>query len=414
MFHQIPHPYIKPHFRYSLCVFLFTGSILVTLPGFAQQAKKKDLEVRKKEMQSELEYQNKILKETTTSKQLTLSQLIIINKNISIREQIIAAINSQIIQLNRKVRETSSLIESMGNDLNTLKSEYAKLAQHAYKNRDSYDRLVFIFSAHDFNQAFHRLKYYEQFTGFRRNQATIIQKIQQSLNSKVAELEQQKKEKEQLLSNERSQKQLLSEDKEQQQNTIKELQHKEKQLKEDIKNKQKEIEKLQKAIEEAIRKEMEEARKKGMFALTPEMKELSSNFENNRSKLPWPVEKGVITELFGEHDHSVIKSVRVKNNGIEINTTAGSTSRAVFEGEVSKVITIPNSGKAVLVRHGEFLTVYFKLNEVFVAPGDKVKLKQELGSIITDESTGKTELHFEIWKGKTILNPSEWLFKANP
>lgn len=377
------------------------------------QKDKQSLEHKKKTLQEEIEYQNKLLKETTTNKKLSLGQLIIINKNISAREQLIATINFQVKELGKQVQETTSLVDAMEHDLKILKEEYARMVYHAYKNRNSYDKMVFIFSAKDFNQAYKRLKYYEQYTVYRKNQAVLIMKTQESLKLKSSELEKKKQEKELLLASEKQEKQNLTQTKEQQQSALKQLQSKEKQLKEDIKKKQAEIGKLQKAIEEAIRKEMEEQKKKGFFAMTPEMKELSAGFENNKGKLPWPVLKGVITEWFGEHEHPVMKGIRIKNNGLEIETTPRSTARAVFDGEVSKVIIIPGSGKAVLVRHGEFLSVYFKLNDALVQPGDKVKVKQEIGTILTNETDGKTELHFEIWKGKVILNPSDWIYKAN-
>lgn len=394
-------------------LFLSIFGLIYLLPLFSYAQKdKQSLEHKKKILQEDIEYQNKLLKETAANKKLSLGQLIIINKNISAREELIATINLQIRELAKQVEETISLVEAMETDLKTLKEEYARMVYHAYKNRNSYDKMVFIFSAKDFNQAYKRLKFYEQYTEYRKNQAVLIMKTQETLKLKSAELEKKKNEKQLLLETEKKEKQSLSQAKEQQQSTLKQLQGREKQLKEEIKKKQTEISKLQKAIEEAIRKEMEEQKKKGFFSMTPEMKELSSGFENNKGKLPWPVLKGVITEWFGEHDHPVMKGIRIKNNGIEIETTPGSAARAVFDGEVSKVIIIPGSGKAVLIRHGEYLSVYFKLQESLVQPGDKVKVKQEIGIIMTNETDGKTELHFEIWKGKVILNPSDWVYKA--
>ncbi len=387
--------------------FLFFPIILFS------QKDKQTLEHKKKNLLEEIEYQNHLLKETTSNKKLSLGQLIIINKNISARENLISTINFQVRDLSLQIEETMALVEAMENDLKILKTEYARMVYHAYKNRNSYEKIVFVFSAKDFNQAFKRLKYYEQFTEYRKSQAALIVKTQESLKLKNADLERKKLEKQQLLETEKTEKQNLTQAKEKQQSTLKQLQTKEKQLKEEIKKKQSEIEKLQKAIEETIRKEMEEQKKKGFYSMTPEMKELSEGFENNKGKLPWPVLKGVVTEWFGEHDHPVMKGIRIKNNGLEIETTSGSSARAVFDGEVSKVIVIPGSGKAVLVRHGEYLSVYFKLNETFVKPGEKIKIKQEIGSIITDELNGKTELHFEVWKGKIILNPSDWIYKAN-
>ena len=374
---------------------------------------KKSLEVKKKRIQSEIEKADKLLNETVKDKQISLGQLVIINKKIEERERLISTINAQIRLLNRQIAEHQKSISDLENDIKKLKEEYAKMILQANKNRKGYDKLMYIFSAQDFNQAYRRLKYYQQYSEYRKKQAQAIVEAKQLLAKKIDELEATKQEKQGLISSEKEEKRNLDSEKDNQQVVIKTLQGKEKELKDQIKAKQKEAESLQKAIEEAIRKELEEAaKKKGTYALTPEAFELMGKFEKNMGKLPWPVEKGIITGNFGVQRHAVLKNIEINNNGIDITTSNNGEARAVYDGVVSKVIIIPNSGKAILVRHGEYLSVYFKVKESYVQPGDNVVTKQSIGSIITDDASGKTELHFEIWKGKTILNPTDWIYQA--
>jgi septal ring factor EnvC (AmiA/AmiB activator) len=203
----------------------------------------------------------------------------------------------------------------------------------------------------------------------------------------------------------------------------------EKKLRNDLKDKQKAAEKLSRAIEALIKKEMEAARKKSelanrkkgvkpepkkvtdnsVFTSTPELKKLSSGFENNKGKLPWPVEQGIITGYYGRHQHPLWKDVYTNNNGIDISTSKNASARCIFDGKVSSVVSIPGAGKAVIIRHGDFLTVYSNLNEVFVKSGDDIAVRQRIGSVITDNEEEKTELHLEIWRGSIRLDPSDWI-----
>ena len=394
--------------RFTIKLFLL---LLFFCPVYIFGQKSKSLKSKKEKIQQELKKADRLLKETKKNKQISLGELVIINKRIEDREALINTIRSQIRLLDQQIEEKHSIINAMEKDLKNLKAEYAKMIFQAYKNQTAYTKLLFIFSASDFNQAYKRLKYYQQYTAYRQNQAKIIEKTQKILNEKITELEVKKAEKEGLLTNENNERKTLSEEKQNQQKVLQILQTKEKKLKKQIEEKKKAAKQLQKAIEEAIRKEIEAQKKKGQYELTPEAIALMGEFEKNKGKLPWPVEKGLITGRFGKSKHPVL-NMEINNNGIDISTDKTGNARAVYEGEVSKVILIPNAGKAVLVRHGEYLTVYFKLKEVFVNPGDKINTKDIIGSIITDEGTGKTELHFEVWKGKEILNPSQWLYKA--
>lgn len=391
---------------------------------FAQS--KSELEARKKQLQKDISITNKLLDETKKNKKISLNQLVTLNKKISIREELIHTINAQINLFNKQIRENTNTLNGMERELGKLKDEYAKMIYYANKNRGQYDRLMFIFSSKDFNQAFSRLKYFQQYSEYRKKQADLIVSTKVQINLKIKELEEKKESKKLLLTNENSEKENLSKEKSEKENLLVELQDKEKQLKSELKKKQEDASKLQKAIEriieEEIRKTRESVKKPGeapkslAMTLTPEAKALSANFVSNKGKLPWPVENGVITETFGEHDHPVLKGIKIKNNGIDISTTPGSLVRAVFSGEVIRVITIPGAGKAIIINHGEYFSVYGNLKEVYVKPGEKITTKQNLGKVDTDDAD-KTEAHLEIWKmtdnGSVMQNPSLWIFRNN-
>jgi len=389
---------------------------------FAQKTDKKELEERKKDLQKEIDYTNQLLNETKRNKKISLNQLVTLNKRITVREELINTISYEIGLINKQVQSNSNSVEALQNDLKKLKEEYAKMIFYAYKNEDAYSRLMFVFSSSDFNQAYMRLKYLQQYSDYRHRQAEMIEKTQHALNEKIKSLQEKKTAKKELLTNEELEKARLTDEKDEKEEVFSQLQKQEKQLKKDLEKKKKDAEKLQQAIQRMIEEEIKRARDvakknkapepKGLV-LTPEAVALSSSFSTNKGKLPWPVLQGIITEHFGVHAHPLLPQVSISSNGIDISTSKGALARAVFEGEVTGVANIPASGSVVIIRHGEYLSVYANLSEVYVKPGDKVKTKQNIGSVIYDENDAKTELHLEIWKGQTKLDPELWLYKIN-
>lgn len=399
-----------------LCFFM-----LSTLPSRAQKQTKKDLENKKKQLQKEIEKTNQLLAETKKNKKLSLNQLVILNKKISAREELIATINNEIYVLNKNIEENNKSINKLQSDLDKLKAEYAKMIYYAYKNQDAYSRLMYVFAAKDFQQAYMRLKYLQQYSDYRKKQAEMIVGTQKDLNQKVQELETKKADKRDLLSNEVEEKKNLTTEKTEKEQVFSSLQQQENKLKKDLEKKKEDAKKLQQAIQRIIEKELEKQvseapkgkPKPTKLLLTPEAQQLSNNFSSNKAKLPWPVAKGIISEKFGVHPHPLMPNIDINNNGVDITTNNGSVARAVFEGEVKGVVSMPGAGQFILVRHGEFLTVYSNLKEVYVKVGDKVTTKQNIGSILYDDDDAKTVLHFEIWKGQTKLNPEDWLYKNN-
>ena len=395
------------------CLFFFIYNF-----SFAQSDDEKSkLQNDKKKIEEEIQYNSQLLEETKKSKKVTINQLVILKRQISTREKLIQNMYEEVKTVDDQINLNNEIVKDLKSDLEKLKEEYATMIYYAYKNRNSYDRLMFIFSSRDFNQAYKRLKYFQQYTAYRTTQAALIEQTRQEIDTTISELKDLKLEKLALLSSLEDERDQLAYVKIQQNSTIKNLNEKEKELLATIKDREKSAKKLQKEIEKIIAEEIRLASKKtgttktGSFALTPEEVQLSSDFQLNKGGLPWPLERGIISSTFGEHAHPVLKYVKTKNNGIDILTDGDSKARAVFSGEVTRVMSIPNYNYVIMIRHGEFLSVYSNLAEVYVQKGDKVETKQEIGMIYTDDKNSKTELHFELWKGKTLLNPSAWLAK---
>ena len=382
---------------------------------------KNSLTENKLRIEKEIDYTNKLLEETRKSKDASLNQLVILKNKIANRESLIQNINLEIESLEASILETEKQIKERQNELKRLKEEYADLIYFAYKNRNAYDRLMFIFSSQDFNQAYRRLKYLQQYSSYRKTQASLIKAAQADLNTKLQLLENQKLQKIQLARDKENEVLKLVSEREEKDRTLNNLSKKEKELKATIKRKEKEAARLQEEIERIIAEEMRAAAARARedsksstntdVGLTAADLELSNDFAANKGRLPWPSKNGIISGTFGEHRHPVLRKVKTKNNGINILTDQGELARSVFDGEVVSVKTITANNKAVIIRHGDYFSVYSNLIEIYVKRGDKVNIMQSIGRIFTDSHENKTEMHFEIWKGKSLLNPSSWLTK---
>jgi septal ring factor EnvC (AmiA/AmiB activator) len=402
--------------KYLLVIFiLFISNQL----SFAQKDRTK-LEQDKKKIEEEIQYTNQLLEQTRQTRQNSLNEVVILDKKINQREKLIITINNEVQLVENQMILAQDSINLLEKDLQALKDEYAKMIYYSYKNKNMYDRLVFIFSADDFNQAYQRLKYFEFYNEYRKKQALLIQLKQKRLEIKMEDLASIKNEKSVLISTEEQHKMQLAAEREEKNKSVKKLSKKEKELQKTLKEKEAAAKKLQQAIQDIIAEEIrlanERASKKGgvsvkagEFALTPEEKIISDNFTSNRGKLPWPVEKGVVSSTFGEHPHPVLKNVKTRNNGIDMITDQGAEARAIFSGVVTRVMNVPNNNNVVIIRHGEFLTVYSNLDQVYVKIGEKVTTKQKIGTVFTDKADSKTELHFEVWQSKTLLDPELWL-----
>jgi murein hydrolase activator len=406
--------------RSSVIPLLALLLVCLALSGSGQQSKKskEDLLKSKEAIEKEIEFNRKLLAETQKSRKASSAEVAILRSLIAKRERLIGAIDKEIGLLERQIDQNQRSIENLSLKLERLKKEYARLIYHAYRSKASYQRLMFIFAAEDFNQAYQRLRYMQQYGRHRKRQAENIRETQNRLGTQITDLQDARQDKESLLVSQEAEKGKLAREKQAKDLTVNSLSKKEKELKAQIKEKEKAAKSLQRTIDDIISREIAASAQKSTatkpnasstFALTPEEVQLSNSFAENRGKLPWPTERGVVSSSFGTLPHPEIENVYVQNNGIDIITSAGATARAVFSGTVTAVRSVPKFRNVIIVRHGEYLTVYTNLDEVKVKEGDKVNIKQVLGTIHTDIENSKTELHFEIRKGFTLMDPSEWL-----
>lgn len=424
----------------KLHIILVLLLLALVSPTFGQKTKgksKKQLQSEINSLQKEISTANQLLKKTKKDKEMTLNEVNLLDKKIKQRENLIKAYNQQIAVLDEEINTGQSNIKTLNSDLKKLRKEYAKMIVFANKNRSHYDMLGFVFASKDFNQAFRRLRYIREFNEARKVKIDQIVSTQRRINDEVEASQKAREEQAAMLKDEKAQQEALQKEKKDLNGQVAKLKKKEGSIQQDIKNKQQQAKKLQKAIDdiiaeeirkanaEAERKRKEEAKKnankgkattapapkeKGM-ALTPAEKTLSSNFVNNKGNLPWPVERGVISSSFGKHASVVSDKVTVTNNGIDIATTEGAQARAVFEGEVASVVKLTGANTVVIIRHGEYFTVYSNLENVTVKRGDKVKTKQNIGTVHTNKTEDKTELHFELLKEQNRQNPANWLSK---
>ena len=407
--------------------------LLVSLSAFSQN-EKNVLKIKKEKLENIIKQTSSQLNETKKNKQGYLNQITILNKQISTRQELISSINLQLNDIDLESIKTRDTILSLAKSLESLKKEYSRIVYQAYKSKNEQSTLMFIFSSKSFNQAYLRIKYMQQYSIFRQQQASKIIGVTRTLSTKLSYLESQKREKMSLLKNKESEKLILFSEKEEQNYNINQLSQKEKMLLKTLRTNEQAVQSLQNAIERIIAEELKrvtETKRKNnasskittttlktekksieyVYSLTSEEINLSTSFEKNKGRLPWPVEKGTITDFFGEQPHAELKGIMIKNNGVNIETSQGANAKVIFDGVVTGIISIPNLNNVVIIRHGEFLSVYSNLKNVTIAKGDKVKTLQSLGTIQTDQTTNKTKIHFEIWKGKVLLNPTGWISK---
>jgi murein hydrolase activator len=442
----------------SLVLFALLFFIFCTLsPSYSQRNNrnsKKELESKKKKLTEEIKEINAMLNETRVIRKTTFGALVKINIRLEKRQDLIRIINAQIAELTEDIKSNEAESDRLKNNLAKLKKEYAKMVVYAQRNQDAYSTLSFIFAAESFNQAYSRLKYMQQYSEFRKKQALEITNTQALILAKLQELKTQRDEKNILLGNQVEEKKILDSEKQEQEEVLTELQKKEKNLKGELERKKQAAIQLQVAIrrviEAEIKRKAEEANRAELAKLiaakkaekdknktlppdnkesptsklpdkkenatvpplTQEAEALSADFSNNRGKLPWPVAKGIICETYGEHEHPAIKGFMMFNNGVEICATKGTQARAVFDGEVTGIALSPTGGKLVIVRHGEYLSVYTNLTDVLVKTGQKVTVKQIIGTIIYNEEEEKTTLNFQVWKGQKTMDPGGWLFNG--
>lgn len=390
-------------------ILLFISVLLVTTVNGQSL---NELRKKKEKTTEQIKYTTKLLEEAKRNEKQTLNKYNILKRQIELRTNLISGMNSEVKVLNGFIDENAWLVSSLNSDLEALKQEYAKMILFAQKNQTNYNKLLFVLSANSFNQAYKRILYLRQYTEYRKNQAELIVWIRDLINQKVQKLQKQRSEKEDILQSKKKEADQLAKERQQQGVYLTSLQKKQQEFQKKLREQQAIEAQLSREIQRIIDEEVNKAKASGKpgFEMTPEQKLVSGQFEGNKHRLPWPVERGVITDHFGVHDHPVLKNIQVRNNGIDISTAQGAKARAVFAGEVSRVFLVTGGNYAVIIRHGKYLSVYSNLVNLLVKAGDKVAAKQALGTIGTDYSDGdKTVLKFQIWKENEKQNPEDWI-----
>jgi septal ring factor EnvC (AmiA/AmiB activator) len=390
----------------SFCLLLF---LIFSTVSFAQKKSKGQLQREKQQNIEKIKEVEKILNETANQKKNTLGALSALNQRIIEQENLITSIKKEINFLNTEIDQNNDIIGALEKDLEKFKKEYASMLYAAQKASNSTTRLTFLFSARSFDQLVMRMRYMEQYGETRKLQANLILQVQEELSGQVQSITSQREEKSKLLQEGVTENQNLVNLKRKQGTMVKSLEKEEKKLKKDLNETKEAIAKLDKMIETIIREEIErEAREALAAAGANKSVALSSSFEENKNKLPWPVATGFISQKFGLQNHPILKGIVQQNDGVNIQTRENEKVKCVFEGEVRSVAFVPSIGTAVLIKHGEYYTVYAGLKEVYVKEGQKVIVNQEIGRVISNHD-GISELKFQIRKNTIALDPQNWL-----
>ncbi len=434
-----------------LCLILFCCALFAK-GGYAQKSSAvRKLEQQRKEALADIEQTNQLLQETSKSAKSSLNRLNLLSKQILSRKKVISLLNQELDEIEKELMTIQGEIRRLRGQLCEKQENYGKSMRGLYKRHSAQDKLLFVLSAETFSQSLRRIRYLQEYADWQKRQAKEIIAKQQEIDLKKQEMEKTRAEKRALLGTRQEESKKLQSEEAVQKEEVQQLNKKQKDLKAELRKKQKQAEALNRQIEKLIAEEIaraeaearaarekaeraarEQAAKrkssggntadkpmreervaatKGGYAMTKEERQLSDNFGSNRGKLPYPVTgRYTVVATFGEQQHSELKYVRTSNSGIDIQTAPGADARAVFNGVVTRVFVVPGYNNSVIVRHGNYLTVYSNLSQVYVKAGDAVSTRQALGKIYSDPEEGQaTILHFQLWKEKTKLNPLPWL-----
>lgn len=405
---------IDKNFQQLGLVVLF---VLTSSLAYAQSDARKSLEERKAKILEEIRLNERLLQNQVMQEKSVLSVIMQQQSKIQLRTRLIQTTEQQMRLLQQEINRNEAEIKKLSEELEVLKNDYAQMIEKSYKNRSERSRLMFLLSSESFLQAYKRSQYIKQYANYRKSQGEELKVKSAALAKANEDLEKQKVQKQRLVAENEAEKNALEEEKKKQEVLVQSLKKDQKRIAAEIKQKQQEAKKIDAEIQRMIREAIVATNKKtgntpsksGEFALTPEGKIISNNFKANRGKLPWPVVKGTVSQRFGTFPHPVVKTLMQENNGIEISTEKGTQARSIFEGEVIRIIVSTPINKTVMIRHGDFVSVYKNLETLQVKTGDKVSLGQNLGMIHTNEFSGKTILKFYITQNENFLNPEQWL-----
>ena len=382
--------------------------IVSCFPDVVSGQTRTELEEERKKTLEEIEYVDNMLENTAKEKSEGMNALKILGNKLTLRESIITGMGEEIDLLTERIDINEIGLNMMEEDLIKLKKDYSNAIISLYKSKKSFPEIVYILSAKDFNQGYKRLKYLQQISSYRRNEAEIIMQLKEQIEMTKNRLEDDLEKITDLRENEERQKNMLQQEKSRKQRMISSLGRKERELRKELDEKKRIAKKLEEEIAKII---AEESRRASMTDLTPEQKLIGSDFMENKGRLPWPVERGIITNKFGEHPHPVLKYVTENNFGVEITSSGKTKVRSIFKGEVRSIFAIQGANMTVIIKHGNIMTVYNNLVNVKVKTGDVVDTKQEIGEVFLNPGGGENcSMKFMIYDQK-YLDPEQWIAK---
>lgn len=392
-------------------VLAFIGAFLMMGSVLSAQSKE-ELQRQKQKAFDDIKLARDLMEKTATQRSNSVQQLRILQQGINSRSKVISTLETEVNLINQNMNDTQARIDQLKRENQGNKEEYARLIYYAYRNHTDYEKLMYILAGSTISQSYQRYKYLKYLGEYRVRKASEIEASIEELDVQQKNLNALKNEKLGLMENKESEQIKLVEQRSREASMVDNLKRRESELKREIEEKERIAREVEARIREIIEEEARRSSSNNIYGtLTPEQELVGNDFRKNKGKLPWPVEKGIITVGFGNHEVPGLRGSSVKNNGVDIASSPGTEVRAVFEGEVTKVFGILGANYTVLIRHGEFLSVYQNLVNVRVKTGDKVLIKEKLGEAFTDGNEQVASFHFEVWQERTILNPEEWISK---
>lgn len=366
-----------------------------------------ELKEQRAKLLQEIKINSVELKQTQENKATVLDQYVALNRQIRKRQSLIRTLQKEIEYINENIEQTTLVIEALNVDLDTLKTEYAKMLQAAYRQHMTKSRLFFLFSAKSFNEASQRWRYLKQYDEYRQKQVRLITETKVMLESKIRQLNTDRNSKEQLYQQQRTQRDLVASELRSKDDLLGRLKSNEAQLVAQIEGKERQSRNLAQEIDRIISEEIAKRNKSETSITADEISIASAGFKGMSGKLPWPVSNGKIVSTFGLHSHPNYPNVKTMNNGIDIEANSNAVVKAVYPGIVTYNRFIGNSKNVVLVSHGNYYTVYSNLDQVFVNRNQRVKAGDVIGKLGTTDRV----LHFEVWKQKKQVDPAQWIRK---
>ncbi|WP_296316049.1 murein hydrolase activator EnvC family protein [Winogradskyella sp. UBA3174] len=397
---------------------LILGLLMTSFSLSAQSDAQKKLERQRQQILKEIKNFNGLLFTKKKEEKSEITLIEDLNYKVSSKRNLIRITNEQANLLTREINTNQKEITSLRTQLQELKDDYAAMVVKSYKSKSEQSKVMFLLSSDNFKQAYKRLQYMKQYANYQKEQGESIKKKTKELQDLNIQLSKQKEDKKKLIAENRQAKLQLEIELKERETLMASIKNNMSKLSARIKQKKQEAYRIDKEINRLIREAIAASNKKagkktstGKFVLTPEAKKLASNFEANKGKLGWPVSRGVIKAKFGKGRSLTDSSVEVNNPGVKIATEDNAEVKAVFNGEVSKVVIVKNGNPAIIIRHGNYLTIYTNLSKIYVKSGDKIKTGQAIGQVFTNKINGESLLGFRVYKNDQKQNPQYWLTK---